>query len=229
MGIRPERSGPLCEAEKKNQVLFRTMDQLLGDVRHGPLFNPQSEGKITACLAALKAGLQRQADDTVSSEPISVELPADLEELLRVTDGISGAGVPSETADTWLVGGIRGLEPERGKPGERHYLYNWWRKHWVPFAAFELGGCTQHRQIYYVLCRDAHDDAAPIAWRVMDRDDVELDVYNSLAEFLEHETLHIEERAGGHKQELILYDDRYPSYRWWDMQGGAWVEDDGSD
>jgi hypothetical protein len=212
----PEHQEPLCEAEKKNQVLFRPMDSLLGDIRHGPLFDPQPEDKISEALSALLLGLQRQANNAaVPLEPTSVELPKDFEELLRTTDGISGAGIPSETAGTYLVSGITGLEADQGIPGQRHCLTDRWSENWTLFASWELGGCMQHRQIYYVLCRDARNDASPVAWHVFDKNDIEIDVYDSLVEFLEHETLYIEQTPGGHKQELILYSNTYPTYAWY--------------
>ena len=105
-----ERHEPLCEAEKKNQVLFRPLDTLLGDIVRGPLFDPRPEDKIAAALSALLLGLKRQATNVMPSYSDSIELPMDFEELLRVTDGISGAGIPSETANTYLVSGIHGFE-----------------------------------------------------------------------------------------------------------------------
>ncbi|CZT22673.1 uncharacterized protein RCC_08378 [Ramularia collo-cygni] len=213
-GVEPERHEPLCEAEEKNQVLFRSMDSLFVDVVRGPLYDPQPEVKIAEVLAGVQSGLQRQANKTVPSESISLELPKDFEELLRVTDGVTGAGIPSETADTYLVSGIEGLEAESGKPGERHCLIDWWNDDWTVFAAWELGGCTQHRQIFYVLSRDAHNEAAPITWKVFDKNGIELHVYDSVVQFLEHETFHIEQTPGGHKQEQILDSETYPTYAW---------------
>lgn len=214
MGIRPDRQEPLCEAERKNQVLFRSMDEIFKEIRHGPLFDPQPEHKISEALAVLKADLQRQVDETVPSKNITVDLPEGLEELLKITDGVSGAGIPSETADTYLVTGLRGLSVKPGKAGDRDHCSIFWRDDWTVFAALELGGCNQHRQIYYVLCRAKHKEDNPVAWRIMDRNDIEFDVYGSLAEFLEHETVYIEETPGGHKQELVLYSDTYPTYNW---------------
>lgn len=213
----PERQEPLCEAEIRKQVLFRPLDSLLGEIRHGPLFDPQPEEKIREALATLKADLQRQADETAPTESISVELPKDFEQLVRITDGVSGAGVPSETAGTYLAPGISRLQVESGRPGESEYLDRWWCEDWTPFAAWKLGGCTQHRQIYYVLCRDSHNTGAPIAWRVFDKNDIELEVYDSFSEFLEHQTLHIEARPGGHKQEHVLFLSRYPDDSYCEM------------
>ncbi|KAK4609710.1 hypothetical protein CLAFUR0_14518 [Fulvia fulva] len=206
-----QREEPLCEAEKKNQVLFRPLDSLLNDIIRGPLYDPKPEDKISKALSALLSGLQRQATDTASSEPISLELPRDSQKLLRITDGIQGAGLPSETANTDLVSGIDGLEQ-----GLRHSFNNMWSDDWTVFTSWELGCCTQHRQIHYVLCRDARNDAVPIAWKVFDNTADHLDVYDSLAQFLEHQTVHIEQTPGGHKQELALYSDTYPTYAWYD-------------
>lgn len=103
MSIKPKRCGSLCEAEGKNQVLLRPLDALLCDIRSGPLFVPQPRNQISEALTALRGGLQRQATETMPSEPISVGVPGDLEELLHVTDGVAGAGLPSETANTYLI------------------------------------------------------------------------------------------------------------------------------
>ena len=91
-----------------------------------------------------------------------------------------------------------------------------WSDKWTVFASWQLGCCTQHRQIHYVLCRDALNDATPIAWKVFDNEAGHLDVYDSLAEFLEHQVFHIEQTPGGHKQQLALISNTYPTYAWYD-------------
>lgn len=221
--IQPSRREPLCEAERRNQVYFGSMETLFHEIfPNGPLYDPRPEDGISEALTVFKADLQRQADETAPSEPVTVEVPQDLAELMRVTDGVSGAGIPSETAWTFLVGPLRGL---RAKSGDSNSMGGFWSAnitshgHWKPFATFQLGCCTQHRQIDYVFCRDAHDDAAPVAWKVFDWDNSEgLNLYDSLAAFLEHETVHIEATPGGHKQEHILMWDRYPTYHGWPEQ-----------
>lgn len=64
-----------------------------------------------------------------------------------------------------------------------------------------------------MLCRYAHNDAALIAGKIFDRNDIELEMYNDLAEFLQHATCHIESQPGGHFQEFILDDvEGFPTY-----------------
>lgn len=209
----PHRKPPRCEAEERNQVLPISVESLLEEhhIFSGPLFDPQPREKISEALAYLRAMLQQQADDHGLSEGITVELPKDFEDLLRVSDGINGAGIPSETAETWLVGGLGRLVGDQGAPGGSINAFIL-SEGCTPYAAWELGGCTQHRQIYYVLCRESGKDAASLVWKIFDRADVELDVYDNLAEFISHQTEHIEKRPGGHQQEHILYASSYPVY-----------------
>ncbi|CZT14918.1 uncharacterized protein RCC_12264 [Ramularia collo-cygni] len=211
----PPRQGPLCEAEEQNQVLLRPVDSLIDDIRPGPLVNPLPEETIVEALASLREAIQRRVNENSPSEDISVELPTDFEQLLRITNYIGGAGVNSETANTYLVGGIDSLAAT-GSMNKWEKWFPWTavlnRRDFKPFAAWQLGGCNQHRQIYYVLGRDLNDNTAPITWKVFDRNDVEMELFENLTEFLHHETQHIEQTPGGHKQEHILFSDAYPTW-----------------
>lgn len=75
-----------------------------------------------------------------------------------------------------------------------------------------IGGCTQHRDIYYVLCRKGKpaDENSPLIWKIFDKDDVEVDVYDDLAHFIQEQTKYIEGRPGGHQQEHMFLAERYP-------------------
>lgn len=99
---KPERTGPLCEAEEKNQVLYRPVESLVEDISP-PISEPLSENEISEQLASLKAAIQRAYNDSSSSEARSIGLPKDYEELMHITSCIRGAGIPSELAWATLV------------------------------------------------------------------------------------------------------------------------------
>lgn len=140
---KPHREeGPLCEAEKRNQVLFRRpLESLIDDYWKKPLREPLLENEIVEGLARLRDGVQRQ----LSEDAADVDLPEDFESLMRITNGVHGAGVPSETAYTVLVKPLGAHSVERYMPGEgpnssEGAEVTFWRQDgFTPFAAWKIG------------------------------------------------------------------------------------------
>ncbi|KAK4565765.1 hypothetical protein LTR86_003614 [Recurvomyces mirabilis] len=207
-GREPHRDGELCEAEFKNEVLLRSTDDLV-DLIPKPCTDPAPQSEVQERLHTLRGLLQEQLNQPPATDGMAIQLPKDFEELVSLTNGINGAGVPSETAYTELI-----------RPLDQHYTNADMLKRisrWVVFrsyallAAWELGGCVQHRRIYYVLCHKTSTEQPALAsWRVFDQDDVSVDTYESLAVFLQHETNFVEERPGGAKQKHVIQDLNYP-------------------
>ena len=127
---------------------------------------------------------------------------------MSLTNGVYGAGVPAGTAHTSL---IYSIQSQRADLDKLRFISGWVARHdFKAVAAWEIGSCRQHRQILYTLCHHKGENVAGAAWRIFDRDDVNLEHYDSLAYFLEHETEVIEECPGGHQQEHIIPLDRCP-------------------
>lgn len=213
---KPERTGPLCEAEEKNQVLFRSVESLVKDISP-PISEPLSENEIREQLASLKGAIQRAYSESCPSEARSIGLPKDYEEVMHITSCIRGAGIPSELAWTTLVNCPPSSVLNRST--SNHWSNNWSNfAFWVgagyhtPYAGMRIGGCTQHRDIYYVLCREGKpaDENSPLIWKIFDKDDVEVDVYDDLSHFIQEQTKFIESRHGGHQQEHMFLAERYP-------------------
>lgn len=220
----------LCEAEEEGQVLFRPVESFIEDFR-GPLFEPCGEEEIGERLGFLRECLQKQFYGLMPGDHgIRVELPEDFRELMRLTDGVEAAGVPSETAHLHLVGSRKYHYADEHMPGEGGHSYESserarWRVDGIEaFAAWMLGNDRElWRRIYYVLCRESssekqsktdegeEEEEAPLGWKVIDRYDIEMDVYDNLSQFLQHATDHIEAIPGGHWSQCPLdLHDKYP-------------------
>ncbi|KAI5356667.1 hypothetical protein Slin14017_G129500 [Septoria linicola] len=213
---KPKRTGQVCEAEEMNQVLFRPVVSLVEDITP-PTAEPLPEGEISGQLVSLRAAIQTAFNESYPSEAKSVELPKDYEELMHITSCIHGAGIPSELAWTTLVEcpptSIQNPRTSNDWSNDwSHFAYWVGAGYHTPYAGMRIGGCNQHRDIYYVLCRKGKpaDESSPLIWRIFDRIDVELEVYDNLAHFIHEQTKFIEERPGGHRQELMPLAERYP-------------------
>lgn len=81
----------------------------------------------------------------------------------------------------------------------------------APIAALHLGGCEQHRSIYYVLSqsRTSVKIAPEATWQIWDRLFIEIECYDDVSEWLEHETM-VTEAEGPPVKEMIVMYDRYP-------------------
>jgi hypothetical protein len=100
----PEEAGsPTCEAEEREEVILHPPVDKFVTWIDKPLQEPPSQDRLMNHLALLRAGLQQQVDEISDSRPLHVELPEDFAELMAITNGIVGAGVPSETAYLWVV------------------------------------------------------------------------------------------------------------------------------
>lgn len=206
---RPTTDQPLCDAEKYNQVLFQPPLESLVDLIPKPLANPLPSDQATVKLEALEAALSRQQAEASASTQ-QVHLPEDFATLMASTNGVYGAGVPSETADLELV---FPLERQCVEPGLFKHLAHRVRRNGedhVPVAGWKIGGCIQHRNIYYVLCQSP--DAISRSWKIFDHVDTETDVHEDLTRFLRHETERVEKKPGGAMIGEVLIYDRYPIY-----------------
>ncbi|KAK4948832.1 hypothetical protein LTR10_012205 [Elasticomyces elasticus] len=205
----PDRQGQRCEAEEMDQVLLHVpVDELVNEIP-APLADPAPLDKMVEKAVLLRAQLQTQSDQSASSNTRNIELPEDFKELMSVTNGINGAGVPAVTDQTVLV---HSLNNQRAGPTSLEYISDSLkRRGYVAQAGWELGSSHQHRQIYYVSCHKTNDtDDANDSWRIFDRADVNIDMYESLAHFLQHETAYVEENPGGAQQNYMVVRDCYP-------------------
>jgi hypothetical protein len=84
----------------------------------------------------------------------------------------------------------------------------------MPIAAWEIGGCVQHRQIYCVLTHNSDGNgASPASWTIFDYNGPgeRNGSFESLKELLEHEIDRVKERPGGAQIELVIPEyARYP-------------------
>lgn len=209
----PKRQGPGCEAEEKDQVYFRPLASFLDDFPK-PIRDPRPADEISEHLDKLRNALQLQLDRSAPSSGLRLELPQDFAELMRLTDGVEGAGVPSQIDGLTLVWPLKYhiTEPDALGPSD------WVAKRWhniTPYAAWKLGDCGEKWQvIHYVLCRETGtgDESGPLVWKVIDHQGPGCTmVYDNLSQFLQHETDHIESVPGGHSLQGIVYEtDRYP-------------------
>lgn len=213
-GLVPERQGPLSEAEELNQVLNRPISSLIDEIfGESPFLDPKPSQEIDEGLAMLKQAMQRRLQETAPDEDIPFELPEDFQELVQVKDYIGGAGLPSGNGGTYVFDGIDRLKYRVGSHQTWKQFFTWEsvlsRRGVEALAAFQIGGGKQYRQIYYVLCRDSKEGdavAGPVSWKIFDRDDVEMRLYENLRDFLGHEMVHEEQVS----HEVVLFSDRYP-------------------
>lgn len=198
---------PLCDAENGNQVLLQPPVESLVDLIPKPLADPSPSNEVTVKLEALETALRKQAEASRSMQ--KVYLPQDFATLMTSTNGVVGAGVPSETAHLEL---IFPLERQDVKPGVLEHLAFWVRSRGqgTPIAAWKIGACIQHRNIYYVLCQSA--DAVSPSWKIFNHVDVEIDVHEDLTRFIRHEIERVEKRPGGAIMGEILIYDSYPIF-----------------
>ncbi|KAK4887984.1 hypothetical protein LTR27_013058 [Elasticomyces elasticus] len=142
-----------------------------------------------------------------------LQLPNDFKELMRVTNGINGAGVPSETADTVLVYPID-EHSERFKDGNMLTDVADRLPYYTVLAAWLIGDsdrCTQRfRMIYYVFCYENQKGIETASWRIWDNLGPGWDMmYKNMAEFLGYERENVEEREGGAATLHVLDSDSY--------------------
>lgn len=216
----------LCPAEEEGQVLLRPTEELIEDLQ-GPLFEAREEGDIVMGLEKLREGLQKQVDASMpkNDHSVRVELPSDFGELMRVTDGVGAAGVPSRNNGLQLIYPLKYNRSEEHLPGEGPCTFGsgermWWRTAGLEaFAAWKLGGDHElWRVIYYVLCRELNrkgskngEKDAPLVWKVIHRRDIDVEVYDNLSQFLQRETDDIlAEPSKQDEQWPLEDDDRYP-------------------
>ncbi|KAK5675698.1 hypothetical protein LTS10_011798 [Elasticomyces elasticus] len=205
----PERQGQLCEAEEKDQVLLHLPVNALAEQICAPLTHPAPQGELEEKLSSLKAQLQDQLNQSVASNTRSIQLPKDFKDVMLMTNGICGAGVPAETAYTVLV---YPLNEHYARPNSLRYILRRAESEgFTPLAGWEIGSCQQHRQIYYVFCHKKGDTSPDNAsWRIFDKVDVVCDEYENLADFLQHETAYVEDNPGGAQQEGNVVQLCYP-------------------
>ncbi|TKA49323.1 hypothetical protein B0A55_13111 [Friedmanniomyces simplex] len=205
----PEGQGQVCEAEEMNQVLLHPPVDALVDKIPKPLADPAPQGEVEKKQVSLGAQLQVQFDQSAAANTESIHLPDGFNELMSVTNGMHGAGLLAETAHTVLV---YPLDRHHAEPEMLTFISPWVEsRDFTALAAWKVGSCQQHRQIYYVFCHKNGDDSAVNAsWRIFDRADVQCDIYENLARFLQHETADVEERPGGAQQEHIVAQSSHP-------------------
>lgn len=130
---------------------------------------------------------------------------------MSLTDGIYGAGVPTETSRTVLVLPLKYTWTHNVAPNTLACLSH--RTEICGFtalAAWEISYCQeQHRLIHYVFCyRNGRDggkeNPTSASWRIFDQIDVEWEFYEDMAQFLQHETVNIEKRPGGAQRQQII-------------------------
>ncbi|CZT24374.1 uncharacterized protein RCC_10099 [Ramularia collo-cygni] len=212
------------DAEVNEQVQTKpSLDEIIMNYVQKPLILPPlSITERQKLLENIKTGMKQQVSAS-QIDPTALELPQDLDILLSMARGINGAGVPAETAYTKLIYEFgenfvpNKMPDEVRSRGESAFLrasgYNDGSGRKVPIAAFKLGGCEQHRSVYYVLMQlkgrsKIHSDAE---WQIWDRIDIEVEHFDNLADWLQHETKVIEEMEGGARRELVVeVSDRYP-------------------
>lgn len=93
------------QAEQEGQVQFHpTIDEIMDHVDR-PLAEPLPQSEIAEKLDRQRRAIQEQlrAADFSATQASEAKLPADIGPLFSITNGIKGAGVPTETADTSLV------------------------------------------------------------------------------------------------------------------------------
>ncbi|KAK5727398.1 hypothetical protein LTR15_003293 [Elasticomyces elasticus] len=142
-----------------------------------------------------------------------LQLPIDFRELMRVTSGINGAGVPSETAGTKLVYPI----DEHSKTfKDRDMLSDVAGRfsHYTVLAAWLIGDsdrCTQRfRVICYVFCYEDQKSIETASWKIWDNKGPGWDMtYENMAEFLGYERETVDETEGGAATLHILDSDSY--------------------
>ena len=198
---------PLCDAERYNQVMFQPPVESLVDLIPKPLADPSPSDQVKVKLEVLEAALRQQVEESGGTQ--QVYLPQDFATLMALTNGVQGAGVPAETAHLEL---ISPLERQDVEPGVLKHLAFWVRSRGqgTPIAAWKIGACIQHRNIYYVFCQSAN--AISPSWKIFDHVDVEVDIHENLTRFIRHETERVRKRPGGALIEEILIYDSYPIY-----------------
>ncbi|KAK5690947.1 hypothetical protein LTR17_025817 [Elasticomyces elasticus] len=142
-----------------------------------------------------------------------LQLPNDFKELMRVTNGINGAGVPSETADTVLVYPID-QHSKTFKDGNMLTDVADRLPYYTVLAAWLIGDsdrCTQRfRMIYYVFCYATQKGIETASWRIWDSKGPGWDtMYKNMAEFLGYERENVEETEGGAATLHVLDSDSY--------------------
>ncbi|KAK3635211.1 hypothetical protein LTR56_014820 [Elasticomyces elasticus] len=208
----PDRQGrQLCEAEQMNQVLLDPPLDAFADEIPKPLADPPPRGKMEEKFDSLRAQLQAQCNHSPASNGQEIRLPKDFRELMMMTNGIHGAGVLAETAYTVLV---YPLDEHYAGPDSLRYISRRAESEgFVPLAGWEIGACQQHRQIYYVFCHNKGDTTSDSgSWRIFDKSGVDCNVYENLADFLQHETAYVDEEPGGGQTEHVLGHDTYPAF-----------------
>ncbi|KAK5685428.1 hypothetical protein LTS10_003506 [Elasticomyces elasticus] len=148
-----------------------------------------------------------------------LQLPIDFKELMRVTNGINGAGVPSETADTVLVYPID-QHSKTFKDGNMLTDVADCLPYYTVLAAWLIGDndrCTQRfRMIYYVFCCEDRKGIETASWRIWDdKGPGWATMYKNMAEFLGYERETVEETEGGAATLHILDSDSYTVDHWY--------------
>ena len=212
----PPREEPRCEAERYNQVLLRPPITSLLDCIPKPLADPPPSDQVLAQLECINAALRQQVEVAGTMQPAQLELPQDFRTLMTLTNGIQAAGIPAETQQTILV---YPLELQRVEAKALDAISSWLQREFkLAVAAWEIGGSRQHRKIYYVFCHASsdgnyvsEDNKLSPKWSVVNRVDIEMDVYEDLAHFLRHETESVELTPGGAiVEEMMLGHESYP-------------------
>ena len=202
---------PLCEAERNNEVLLHvTMDSLKENIPK-PLAKPLPEKDIVEKLAMLRSVLQRQVENnaTTVSANIAVELPGDFVKIMRTTNGIQGAGIPSEIQHLQLVYEL----PPSYDASELDEALSAIPERFGAVAAWKVGGESadqNSRGIYYVLCRDRETD--PLRWKIVLKTfPGERDYYKSLSQLIQIELEHIRKREYPGESYYLTSGTTYPS------------------
>ncbi|CZT15850.1 uncharacterized protein RCC_01686 [Ramularia collo-cygni] len=184
----------LCDAEVYNQVwlLQRSVEEVLGELIPRPFKEALPAEEVVRKLEILEGALREQIETSGRVEQV-LHLPRDFTTLMRLTDGVHGAGVPSETDHLELVFPLERQVVEEGILKQLRYWARY-RCEGIVIAGWKIGGGVQHRGIYYVLlcCRAGGDggggddgggddgDSLCCSWKVFDHVDVEVDVYEDL-------------------------------------------------
>jgi hypothetical protein len=203
------------EAEKEDQRKLKpNLEDIITFVQRPLIMPPLSEDRSKRLLETFKAGIEQQAMASGVVDVTAMELPLDLEVLFSTVGGIYAAEVPSEIVYSQLIYAFQPGTNAQDMIPHRLSLIREDLKHpgdEVPIAALHLGGCGQHRAIYYVLSQmSSSKEISPAArWQIWDVRHYQIEHFQDLQDFLMQETEEIESE-GPPVREIVVLHNRYP-------------------
>lgn len=172
------------EAEKAGQVYHRPAEELINALP--PLLEPPpADSEFVKRRENLREHLRSQAHDKGLS--IDPELPQEWIELLNITKGVRGAGIPF-FSNFWQV-----FTPDC------YGLDSFWLSRVADDAGLEvalswqIGYEEQWISVFYAYCRPKGSDQA-YKWRILQRRDYEHAHFESLTAYLDDTSAFVEEQ-----------------------------------